>query len=83
MTRDQYTFTDPAALYSEFDPKKQHQDEPGLDVKLDPYPDHGEETYRGTGRLAGRKALITGADSGIGAAVALAFAREGLSLIHI
>lgn len=75
--RDQYTFTDPAELYADFDPKKQRQPEPGLDAELQPKADLGEETYRGTGRLAGRKALITGADSGIGAATAIAFAREG------
>jgi NAD(P)-dependent dehydrogenase (short-subunit alcohol dehydrogenase family) len=80
MTRDQYTFTDPAALYADFDPQKQHQEEPGLDAKLRPRPQYGEDTYRGTGRLQGRKALITGADSGIGAAVALAYAREGASV---
>jgi hypothetical protein len=50
---------------------------PGLDAELDPKADHGETTYRGTGRLIGRKAPITGGDSGIGAAVAIAFAREG------
>src|SRR6478735_9621065 len=77
MTRDQYTFIDPAALYEDFHPKKQHQPEPGLDAELKPKADLGEDTYRGTGRLAGRKALITGADSGIGAATAIAFAREG------
>lgn len=77
MTRDQYTFTNPVELYSEFTAKKQHQEEPGLDVKLTPRPDLGEDTYRGMGRLTGRKALVTGADSGIGAAAAIAFAREG------
>ena len=76
-SRDQYTFTDPSKLYSEFDPKRQHQPEPGLDAELDPKPDLGEESYRGTGRLRGRKALVTGADSGIGAATVIAFAREG------
>ena len=75
--RDQYTFTNPAELYADFDPKKQRQPEPGLDAELQPKADLGEETYRGSGRLAGRKALITGADSGIGAATAIAFAREG------
>jgi len=77
VTRDQYTLTDPTALYGDIQPEKQHQREPGLDAKLHPRPDLGEDTYRGTGRLTGRKALITGADSGIGAAVAIAFAREG------
>lgn len=77
MSRDQYTFVDPAKLYADIDLKKQHQPEPGLDAELDPKADLGEETYRGTGRLTGRKALITGADSGIGAATAIAFAREG------
>ena len=77
MTTDQYTFTNPAELYADFEPKKQHQPEPGLDAELVPKADLGEKTYRGTGRLTGRRALITGADSGIGAATAIAFAREG------
>ena len=53
MTRDQYTFTNPAELYADFDPKKQHQPEPGLDAELKPKADLGETTYRGTGRLSG------------------------------
>lgn len=56
---------------------EQQQPYPGLASKMDPVPDHGEKTYRGNGRLEGKKALITGADSGIGRAVAIAFAREG------
>ena len=74
---DQYTFQNPVTRFPEISPPKQDQPEPGLDQNLEPQSDRGEESYRGTGRLEGRKALITGADSGIGAAVAIAFAREG------
>lgn len=63
------------------DPKppfpEQSQPIPGSSAQMDPVPDYGEDSYTGSGRLAGKKALITGADSGIGRAVALAFAREG------
>lgn len=76
----QYTFADPAKLYADIEPSKQHQPEPGLDAELTPEAALGEDTYVGSGRLEGRKALITGADSGIGAATAIAFAREGASV---
>jgi NAD(P)-dependent dehydrogenase (short-subunit alcohol dehydrogenase family) len=77
MGTDQYTFQDPVKRYPSISPPKQDQPEPGLDKELEPQTDRGEQSYRGTGRLQGRKALITGADSGIGAAVAIGYAREG------
>jgi hypothetical protein len=60
---------------------KQKQPMPGRTSDMRPQPDHGEDTYRGSGKLAGKKAVITGADSGIGRAVAIAFAREGADVL--
>jgi NAD(P)-dependent dehydrogenase (short-subunit alcohol dehydrogenase family) len=54
---------------------------PGRTDAMQPQPDHGESSYRGSGKLAGRKAVITGADSGIGRAVAIAYAREGADVL--
>jgi NAD(P)-dependent dehydrogenase (short-subunit alcohol dehydrogenase family) len=59
----------------------QQQSPPGVTAELDPKPDHGEESYVGTGRLEGKKAVITGGDSGIGRAVAIAYAREGADVL--
>lgn len=75
--KNMYTPQDPQTQFPRPPFPPQQQNAPGTVYKMDPEPDHGEKNYIGFGRLSGRKAVITGADSGIGRAVAIAFGREG------
>jgi NAD(P)-dependent dehydrogenase (short-subunit alcohol dehydrogenase family) len=81
MSQDQFTQQDPTQQHAQPGSGEKTIEHPGRTADMDVRPDHGEETYRGLGRLEGKKAIITGGDSGIGRAVAIAFAREGADVL--
>jgi NAD(P)-dependent dehydrogenase (short-subunit alcohol dehydrogenase family) len=81
MPSNQYDRVDPRSAYPAPPFPLQPQSGTGSFMEMDPVPDHGEDSYKGLGRMKGRKALITGGDSGIGRAVAIAYAREGADVV--
>ena len=82
---DAPSLIDPTKLYADIDTPKQYLEGSGLDSEMDDPNDLGSKTYEGSGKLTGRRALITGGDSGIGGATAIAYAREGadVAIVHL